>query len=327
MNTDIRIPVSFRNHRKRRKLALLVGDGATGYLIDLWIGTAANRPSGELHGWDEMDIALEANYPGDAKEFVAALVQVGFLDVAEDGTYLVHDWVDHNGYASDADTRSEVASKNQIIRWAKKHLKVSDLDCFKQWLKNHPYKKGTGYKEVLSEYKVYTDSIRSVYDGNTNGNTPSPLPYPSPLPSLKDICIVPQETCEHDEQSREPVPEPEEPERGEKQKQDTIPYREIIDHLNDVCGCGFKPTTKGTRQLIRARWNEGFRLTDFKSVISCKFGQWGTDSEMCSFLRPQTLFSNKFEAYLNEAKKGGKGSVRSDIEQTMQKLKSMEAGK
>ena len=34
-NTDIRIAVSFRGHRKRRKLRMLLGAGSTDYLVDL----------------------------------------------------------------------------------------------------------------------------------------------------------------------------------------------------------------------------------------------------------------------------------------------------
>ena len=35
MNSDIRLAVSFRGHRKRKRLRLLLGPGSTDYLIDL----------------------------------------------------------------------------------------------------------------------------------------------------------------------------------------------------------------------------------------------------------------------------------------------------
>ena len=38
---------------------------------------------------------------------------------------------------------------------------------------------------------------------------------------------------------------------------------------------------------------------DFYRVIDIKSSQW-LDNDMCKFLRPETLFSNKFEGYLNE---------------------------
>lgn len=79
-----------------------------------------------------------------------------------------------------------------------------------------------------------------------------------------------------------------------------IPYRDIVAHLNEKSGKQFKNTTKATRSAIRARWNEGFRFDDFKRVIDNKCDKWASDEKMVDYLRPQTLFSTKFEAYLNE---------------------------
>jgi uncharacterized phage protein (TIGR02220 family) len=77
---------------------------------------------------------------------------------------------------------------------------------------------------------------------------------------------------------------------------------EIISYLNERVGGEFKPTTKATCQHIRARLREGFSVADFKAVIDCKVADWYDDAKMFRYLRPQTLFSTKFEAYLNEAK-------------------------
>ena len=81
MNSDIRLAVSFRGHRKRKRLRLLLGPGSTDYLIDLWIATAMNHPNGILQGMDEIDIALEAGWEGeDPHRLVSALVECGFLE-------------------------------------------------------------------------------------------------------------------------------------------------------------------------------------------------------------------------------------------------------
>ncbi|MCK8604397.1 hypothetical protein [Desulfoferrobacter suflitae] len=98
MNPDIRISISFKGHRKRRKLKALLGPDATDYLLDLWIGAAVSRPEGVLRGYSLLDIALEAGWEGDPEEFVGKLVQVGFLDVLEDGTYALHDWEEHQPF-------------------------------------------------------------------------------------------------------------------------------------------------------------------------------------------------------------------------------------
>ena len=79
-----------------------------------------------------------------------------------------------------------------------------------------------------------------------------------------------------------------------------IPYKEIIDHLNSLAGTNYKASTKKTKDLIKARFNEGFVLEDFKKVIENKTREWKYNSEMNKYLRPETLFGTKFESYLNQ---------------------------
>lgn len=76
-------------------------------------------------------------------------------------------------------------------------------------------------------------------------------------------------------------------------------YSEIINHLNQIAGTSFRQSSQKTKDLINARLNEGFTIDDFKKVHIIKFAEWsGTEFE--KFLRPQTLYSNKFESYLNQ---------------------------
>ena len=87
----------------------------------------------------------------------------------------------------------------------------------------------------------------------------------------------------------------------EKEKQKVLPFQQIVDHLNLVCGTNYKSTTSGTQSKITARFNEGFKLNDFIRVIEFKFHEWGNDQKFKSFLRPETLFGTKFESYLENA--------------------------
>ena len=80
-----------------------------------------------------------------------------------------------------------------------------------------------------------------------------------------------------------------------------IPYVEIIDYLNSKCLKSYKHKNRIAREKIHARWNEGFRLEDFKRVIDIKAAEWLNDTEMNKYLRPDTLFGSKFEVYLNSA--------------------------
>jgi len=84
-----------------------------------------------------------------------------------------------------------------------------------------------------------------------------------------------------------------------KSKEENIPYREIVNILNEVCKTTYKETTKKTRDFIKARFSEGFTLKDFKTVIQIKYTEWN-NTDMKKYLRPETLFSPKFEGYLNQ---------------------------
>lgn len=88
---------------------------------------------------------------------------------------------------------------------------------------------------------------------------------------------------------------------GQKPRQQ-IPFKEIIDFFNETTGKSFKSTTSATKSLIKARFNEGFSLGDFKDVIQSKHNEWKCDPEMERYIRPQTIFGPKFEAYLQAAK-------------------------
>jgi uncharacterized phage protein (TIGR02220 family) len=86
-------------------------------------------------------------------------------------------------------------------------------------------------------------------------------------------------------------------------KEDKIPYSEIIGRLNTVCGTRFSVKTEATKKLIRGRFRDGYKLDDFFKVIDAKSAQWLHDEKMSKYLRPQTLFGNKFESYLMDAEK------------------------
>jgi len=75
---------------------------------------------------------------------------------------------------------------------------------------------------------------------------------------------------------------------------------DIVSFLNIELGTDFKPTTKVTVDLINARIKEGYTFDDFKKAITTKKANW-YNTDMAMYLRPSTLFGNKFESYLNES--------------------------
>ena len=88
-------------------------------------------------------------------------------------------------------------------------------------------------------------------------------------------------------------------------KKKASPSDEIITILEDLnkrtkSKKGFSPSTQCNQDLIRARMSEGFTVENFITVNEKKVKQWLHDPEMAQYLRPATLYSNKFEGYLNQ---------------------------
>lgn len=82
-------------------------------------------------------------------------------------------------------------------------------------------------------------------------------------------------------------------------KDEHIPYKEIIDYLNQKTGAHYKATSSANQRLIKARFKEGYKLDDFKKVINNKAFEW-QHTDMWQFMRPSTLFSpSHFDDYLN----------------------------
>lgn len=100
-------------------------------------------------------------------------------------------------------------------------------------------------------------------------------------------------------------------------KPDPIPYKEIIDYLNQKTGSKYRHTAAGHKSLIKARWNEKYTLEQFKQVIDNKCADWLNDSYWSNYLQPSTLFGNKFDQYLNQQSKNVKRIPEKSEEEKM----------
>ena len=149
-------------------------------------------------------------------------------------------------------------------------------------------------------------------EGNTDDSTPITSMLNTPYHSCyeggnTDVTQIEQynKTINRTEEdidklsSSEPNSDPE-----PEQKSQKIPYEKIIDYLNRKTNSHYRPTSKATKRLIKARYNEGFTDADFKTVIDKKCTEWLQDANMAQYLRPETLFGTKFEAYLNQPDTG-----------------------
>ena len=72
----------------------------------------------------------------------------------------------------------------------------------------------------------------------------------------------------------------------------------LISYLNEKSGGKYKPTaaiTDRIGELLVA----GYTERDFYQVIDSKVAEWKDDPKMRSYLRPRTLFGDKFEEYVS----------------------------
>ena len=112
---DARISTKLPSHPKTKKLKRRLGAAGPLGCIYLFIWAAANKPDGNLSGMSDEDIELAVDWDGELGVFVAAMVEVGFLD-GDDHNRSIHDWSEHNPWAAGSGDRSEVAKWNAFCK-------------------------------------------------------------------------------------------------------------------------------------------------------------------------------------------------------------------
>ena len=72
----------------------------------------------------------------------------------------------------------------------------------------------------------------------------------------------------------------------------------LISYLNEKAGTNHNVTT-AVVQRIGELMNAGYTADDMKSVIDKKVSEWKDSDKMRGYLRPRTLFGDKFEEYVS----------------------------
>lgn len=101
--------------------------------------------------------------------------------------------------------------------------------------------------------------------------------------------------------------------------------KEIVEYLNLICKTSYRTSTEKTKSLIKTRLSEKWTVEQFKIVIRKKHNQWaGTKDEQ--YLRPETLFGNKFEGYYNQPEISAKQNQQSEPT-SFERFKQRSSGK
>lgn len=167
---DARISIGLPQHPKTKKLIKRLGDGAAWRLICLFLWAASNKPDGNLDGMTAEDIELAVDWPGEDGAFVAAMIEVGFIDGVE-GRYTIHDWREHNPWAAGADARSE---KARWLATCKHHGKEKAAELMPDYAARL-------LRSATSMPEADRRQDASMHEEENSG-APSPSPSPSPLP-------------------------------------------------------------------------------------------------------------------------------------------------
>ena len=95
-------------------------------------------------------------------------------------------------------------------------------------------------------------------------------------------------------------------------------YFRVINYLNFLTDKNFDPENENYKTLIKGWESKGYGMSDFKRVIRNKHYVWKNEDKTRAWLRPQTLFGDKFETYLNENPMGHNSSFTVDLMYNLQ---------
>lgn len=110
----VKIEQGTLTHRKTLRLKGLLGIGvaqAVGHLTMLWVWAANGTKDGSLAGMTPTEIAEVSGWAGEPDDFLAAMIDAGYIDEAPDG-FRLHDWAENTGQI-EAEARREAARERQ----------------------------------------------------------------------------------------------------------------------------------------------------------------------------------------------------------------------
>jgi hypothetical protein len=167
---------TLQTHPKFRRLVHTLQEPAphvVGYLEVMWhVGYESGDP---LLG-DAVDVELAAQYPGPAGKLFQALLDCGFIELADCGRYSIHDLYDHA--PEYVQRRAERETKRRL-----KGQTISDLRR----------------EAARKRWGNAGDMQTAATDGRLHANGATPAPAPAPAP---------REASPNGEESAEPTPKP-----------------------------------------------------------------------------------------------------------------------
>jgi len=207
----------------------------------------------------------------------------------------------------------DVLLGNNIVNIQRGSFITSELKLIERW--------GWSKTKVRAFLKMLEDGQMIVKKSDRKKTTITIVKYGE----FQDSQTIKEPQKDHEETAKEPLiihNQERKNDKNEKNIEDIVPstsakepteypYKEVIEYLNQKGGTAYRASSKDTRKHIKARFDEGFTLENFKAVIDKKVEEWAKepepgDRDMRGYIRPSTLFGTKFEGYLNQKGTGKK---------------------
>ena len=80
----------------------------------------------------------------------------------------------------------------------------------------------------------------------------------------------------------------------DKKDKDTVPYKKVVDYINELANKNWTHTAKKTQKLIKARFNEGFTYEQAISAIDESYKHWSKSGKLDN-MHPTVIFNGDFE--------------------------------
>lgn len=158
--------------------------------------------------------------------------------------------------------------------------------------------KDMGLIEILDDGTIYMLNIQS-YIGKSSTEADRIRNYRNKISTEKAKGVQMYEKCTPEIEKEKELEIDTEIEKDIYKDDFLTKVTDIVDYLNSKADTKFKSSSKKTKSLIHARFEDGFTVDDFYTVIDKKCEEWkGTEWE--KYIRPETLFGTKFEGYLNQ---------------------------
>lgn len=204
-------------------------------------------------------------------------------------------WIDLLMSVNHSDKVIMVDAKPFTVRRGSRYTSISKLaekwrvtrKTASKWLKTFEscgmvstqvYSKGTLIN--VEKYSDYQDGGNDEYSGKYSGKYPTHYPTEYPTHYSQD---------KNDKECKE----------GEEGKGSLASLSSsLVSYLNEKVGSHYK-NDKATERLINHLVSLGYTEADMKTVIDKKVAEWIGSDKMRAFLRPRTLFGDKFREYLS----------------------------